>query len=199
MSQVEMVFSYYKARPMRDIPSAEVVDWATAEWEKRTGKKLRDPDRAIRTLYDKGRLIKIKKGLYRYDPDAATGRDLPPFTAKQRTAIFRRDRYKCCVCGRGKREGMELHADHIKPRAKGGKSEVANGQTLCSEHNFRKKTLGYTEAGKKMFVGYFRLAKKTKDERVMELCRRVLEVYEYLQINGHIPWNEKPPRKRKRK
>ena len=199
MSQVELIFSYYKARPLRDIRSEEVVDWATAEWEKRTGKKLRDPDRAIRTLYDKGRLIKVEKGVYRYDPDAAKEPDLPPFTAKQREEIFRRDGYVCFKCGRGKQEGVELHADHIIPRKLGGESVVSNGQTLCSEHNMLKKTTGYTEFGKRMFIHYYRLAKAKNDKRVMEACRRMLEVYEDMQINGHIPWNEKPPRKPKRK
>lgn len=37
--------------------------------KKRTGMIFRDPDRAIRKLSQQGQLIKIAKGVYKYDPD----------------------------------------------------------------------------------------------------------------------------------
>ncbi len=43
------------------------------------------------------------------------------------------------ICGRGKSDGVEIQADHIKPKELGGKAEIANGQTLCAQHNFQKK------------------------------------------------------------
>ena len=199
MSQEDLIFSYFKNRPLRDIPHAEVVDWATAEWEKRTGEKFRDPDRAIRKLHERGLLIKTRKGVYRYDPDAATERELCDFTPQQKEEIFRRDGYKCCICGDGKKNGIEIHADHIRPRALGGESTVQNGQTLCAPHNFRKQKFGQTETGKKMFIRLHGLAQESGDKSMAEFCRRVLEVYEELKINGHIPWNEKPPVKPKGK
>jgi hypothetical protein len=60
---------YFKKNPNKDIPHPEIVDWATKEWLKRSGKVFRDPDRGIRRLSQDGLLIKVAKGVYRYDPD----------------------------------------------------------------------------------------------------------------------------------
>ena len=43
------------------------------------------------------------------------------------------------MCGGGRAEGVEIHADHIKAKEFGGKAEIENGQTLCAQHNFQKK------------------------------------------------------------
>ena len=120
--------------------------------------KLRDPDRSIRTLYARGYLIKVEGFI------ATTRNGLPTraedFSAAQRTEILARDEYKCVICGQGPREGMEIHADHIKPKDRGGKATIENGQTLCSTHNYRKKNLKQTETGKKMFIHLLELAKQ---------------------------------------
>jgi len=92
-----------------------------------------------RKLHEIGFLIKVKKEIYRYDPDAVKKRELEDFTPEQREAIFKRDGYKCVICGRGKKEGVELQVDHIKPKYLGGESKIENGQTLCAQHNFIKK------------------------------------------------------------
>ena len=41
----------------------------------------------------------------------------------------------------GKKDGVELHIDHIKPKDFGGEATIENGQTLCAQHNFIKKNL----------------------------------------------------------
>ena len=69
---------------------------------KRTGKVFRDPDRAIRKLSQEGQLIKINKGVYKYDPDFVHNRELEDFTPAQKEEIFKRDNYRCVICGRGK-------------------------------------------------------------------------------------------------
>ncbi len=91
-------------------------------------------------------------------------------------------------CGKGIKEGVELHIDHIKPKDLGGKAEIENGQTLCAQHNFHKKTLKQTETGKKMFIRLYELAKKEGNNEIVEFCTNVLEVYEKMNINGHIEW-----------
>ena len=191
MSQTKLILSYFKKNSNRDIPHAEVVDWAVAEWGKITGKVLRDPDRAIRKLHSGGLLIKVGKGVYRYDPEYAKENILPDFTSRQKEEIFKRDGYKCVVCGHGKREGLEIHADHICPRALGGQSTLENGQTLCASHNFRKQKFKQTETGKKMFINLHRLAVTEGDEEIKKFCEHVLEVYDEHDINGHIPWKPK--------
>lgn len=137
-----------------------------------------------------GFLIKIAKGIYKYDPKKAYKRELEDFTATQKEIIFKRDDYKCVICGRGKKEGVDLHIDHIKPKDFGGEATIENGQTLCSQHNFIKKNLKQTETGKKMFIRLYELAKSEKNEKLAEFCANVLETYEKHNINGHIVWEK---------
>lgn len=37
-SQLDLIMEFFKNNPKRDIAHPEVVDWATNEWQKRTGK-----------------------------------------------------------------------------------------------------------------------------------------------------------------
>ncbi|WP_198648647.1 HNH endonuclease [Cyanothece sp. BG0011] len=153
-------------------------------------KPFKDPDRMIRTLYQEGKLIKVQKGVYRYDPNyEGKGYD-ETFSPEIKEAIFKRDNYKCVYCGHGIKEGEELHADHIKPRSKGGKSTLENGQTLCSRHNMLKKNLNQTETGKKMFIKIYELSKQEGHEHTRKLAKEVLDVCEKSNINGHIIWEE---------
>ena len=93
MSQADLIMEYYKKHPKREIPHPEIVDWVVAEFKKRTGKVFRDPDRAIRKLSQEGQLIKINKGVYKYDPDFVHNRELEDFTPTQKEEIFKRDNY----------------------------------------------------------------------------------------------------------
>lgn len=190
MTQSEIIMEFFKNNPNRDIKHPEVVDWAANEWEKRTGEVFRDPDRAIRKLAQNGYLQKISKGVYRFDPDHITNRELEDFTQKQKLEILERDGYRCVICGRGISDGVELHIDHIKPKDLGGKAIVENGQTLCAQHNFKKKNYKQTETGKKMFINLYELAKKVDDKETMNFCSQILEVFEKNNVNGHIVWRK---------
>lgn len=184
----DLLKEYFKAHPKQDLRHGPVVDWVEEKYLKLQGRKPRDTWRAIRKLHEEGFLIKVKKGVYRYDPDAVKQRVLEDFTPEQKEQILRRDGYKCVICGRGKKEGIELHVDHIKPKYLGGKSTIKNGQTLCAQHNFIKKTLKQTETGKKMFIRLYELAKKEKNKELKKFCAEVLETYEKHNINDHIVW-----------
>lgn len=190
MSQLELILKYFRDNPDRDIEHPEVVDWATSEWEKLTGKKFRDPDRAIRTLHQKGYLQKIKVGIYRYAGEENLRNDLEDFTPALKKQILERDGYKCVICGMGKREGVELHVDHVKPKDLGGKATLENGQTLCSKHNFLKKNLKQTETGKKMFIRMLDTARQENETEMINFLEDVLSVYEKHNINGHIVWKK---------
>ena len=181
---------FFKANPGRDIQHPEIVDWVTVEYKKRTGEVFRDPDRQIRKLHQKGFLIKIAKGIYRYDSDFIEVRELEDFTEKQKNEILERDRFRCVICGKGGQSGIELQVDHIKPKDKGGKATIENGQTLCAAHNFRKKNYQQTETGKKMFIRLYDLAKSIDDQETMNFCAQILEVFEKNNVNGHIIWKK---------
>jgi hypothetical protein len=188
--QSTLIMEYFLKNPNRKIKHPEIVDWVTDEYKKRTGQVFRDPDRAIRKLSQEGQLIKISKGAYKYDPRFVKNNKLKDFTSAQKKDIFKRDGYKCVVCGRGLKDGVEIHADHIKPRDLGGKSTFSNGQTLCAQHNFQKKNLKQTETGKKMFIRLYELAKEQKNDELKSFCADVLETYEKHDINGHIFWEK---------
>lgn len=188
MTQEEIIKEYFISHPNRDIKHPEVVDWVTEEYKKRTGNVLRDPDRAIRKMAQSGFLIKVAKGVYRYDPDHVVKRELEDFTEAQKEAIKKRDGYKCVICGLGPANGVEIQVDHIRPKDLGGKAEIDNGQTLCAKHNFRKKNYGQTEMSKKMFVNMYNSAKKIGDTETLDFCAEILEIYEKRHIDDHIVW-----------
>jgi len=190
MTQSEFIKDYFIKNPKRDIPHPEIVDFVTNEYLKRTGNVFRDPDRAIRLLYQNGFLIKVKKGVYRYDPDYVKKKEFTPFTANQIKEIFKKDGYKCVICGMGTKDGVEIHADHKIPRDKGGVSDVSNGQTLCSVHNFRKKNYNATESGKMFFIHLYKSAKILNDKEILEFCKYILNAYDKFGINGHITWEK---------
>lgn len=58
----------------------------------------------------------------------------PPPTEAERQAIFKRDGFKCVICG----ATDDLTLDHVIPRSKGGTSESGNLQTLCRSCNTSK-------------------------------------------------------------
>lgn len=56
---------------------------------------------------------------------------------KMRFAIYQRDGYRCCICGRSQ-QFVDLEIDHIIPISKSGKSTYDNLQTLCHDCNVNK-------------------------------------------------------------
>jgi len=186
----DLVMDYFKKHPNKDLPHGPVVDWVEAQYVRLYKRKPRDIWRAIRNLHEIGFLIKVKKGVYRYDPAATKHKELEDFTQEQKLEILKRDGYRCVVCGRGEKDGVELQVDHIKPKYLGGRSTIENGQTLCAQHNFIKKTLRQTETGKKMFIRLYELAKNEENQELLKFCIDVLETYEKHHINDHIAWEK---------
>lgn len=182
----DLILEYFKKHPKKDLTHGPVVDWVEEQYLKIYGKKPRDTWRQIRKFHQEGKLIKVKKGVYRYDPNHVNEVELFDFPADIKEEIFRRDSYKCVVCGRGKKDGVELCADHIKPKDKGGDNSVENGQTLCMEHNLIKKNYSQTETGKRYFIKLYKRAVAIEDKRMINFCRCVFECYDLHRINGHI-------------
>jgi len=189
-SQSDFLMEYFKRHPKKDISHPEIVDWVTTEYTKQTGKVFRDPDRGIRKLSQNGLLIKVSKGVYRYDPDFVVKRQLEDFSQAQKEIILKRDNYRCVVCGRGRENGVELQIDHIKPKDQGGRAEIENGETLCAQHNFQKKNYKQTESGKRFFIRLYEAAKANNDKVLQDFCIQILEVYEKNGVNGHIVWTK---------
>ena len=177
---------YFRNHPKEDLKHGPVVDYVEERYLQLYSKKPRDTWRGIRRLHQEGFLIKVKKGVYRYDPDLIKHKELYEFPPEIKEKIFRRDGYRCVVCGRGREDGVEIHADHKRPLDKGGTNSVDNGQTLCSEHNFLKKTYSQTEFGKRFLIKFYLEAVKKDDKRMIKFCKEIFDVYDKYGINSHI-------------
>jgi 5-methylcytosine-specific restriction endonuclease McrA len=182
----DLIMEYFRENPKKDLPHGPVVDYVEERYLKLYGKKPRDIWRQIRRLHQEGILIKVGKGVYRYDPDYIRHKELYEFPQEVKEEIFKRDGYRCVVCGRGREDGVEIHADHKIPLDKNGTNTVDNGQTLCSEHNFLKKTYSQTEFGKRFIIRLYKDALKKGDERMKKFCEGIFDVYDKYGINGHI-------------
>lgn len=189
----DLIIEYFMKHPNSDIKHDPVVDWVEKQYLKLYGKKPRDPWRQIRKFHQEGKLIKVKKGMYRYEPSSVKEVKLFDFPKNVKEEIFRKDNYRCVVCGRGRKDGVEICADHIKPKDKGGTNTVENGQTLCMEHNLMKKNYSQTEAGKKYFIKMYKQAVVNSDDRMINFCKCVFDCYNKHKINSHI---QRPNRKK---
>ena len=188
-----LIREYFKAHPNVALRHDPVVDWVTDQVEGAGYDRPRDIWRTTRSLYDRRVLIKVRKGVYKYDPECSS--DSPDhsaqlerrdFTPAVKEAIFKRDNYRCVLCGRGRPEGVEIATDHKVPWWNNGKSTLKNGQTLCSQHNSLKKNYSLSEAGKKFFIKIYETAKKIKDENMKAFCESVFDAYDDHDMDRHI-------------
>ncbi len=53
----ELILEYFVNHPNKELKHGPVVDWVTEQWLKEQDKPPRDPWRAIRKLYQEGKLI----------------------------------------------------------------------------------------------------------------------------------------------
>ena len=183
-SQLDYIKDYFKANPNKDLNTTKIKGIIENQYLSKTGKRFEDCDRGIRSLYQKGWLIKVKKGCYKYDPnyksDDKTSHDFPGIIKKQ---ILKRDKYKCVVCKLGKKEGLDLQIDHIIPRDRGGKSTLENGQTLCSRCNFLKKNMSMNSLGKKIFQNLLKQSIKKKNTEMTKIAKEFLKLFKKYKLN----------------
>ena len=111
-------------------PKGQVVLYKNAEFN------LNDLKAAYRSVsrkklskdvYDK--IVKVERGL---------------ISDELRFDVFRRDNYRCKICGSSSDQGVQLHVDHVVPISKGGKSDFDNLQTLCERCNIGKSNKSFT-------------------------------------------------------
>lgn len=181
-----LILEFFENHPYQEFSHDPVVDWVTERWLEENESAPRDPWRATRKLFEEGKLIKVKKGVYKYDPEQVHSIILWDFPEHIRTLVLERDNHRCVICGRSPRDGVELVVDHIKPREKGGTNEIENGQTLCTEHNLLKKNYSQTEAGKRYFMKMYEKAVAQHDTRMMHFCQAIFDVYDTFAMDSHM-------------
>lgn len=186
-SRESLIMDFFKEHPNTEIRTSEVSEGVKESFEDH-GHKQQDISTDINILSHKGRLIKIKhkQGVYKYDPDFEQEGEFYDFSESDKAAIFRKDGYKCVICGLGRQDGVEIAADHKIPRSKGGTNTLENGQTLCYKHNSMKKNYSMTEAGKRFFINIYENAMKVDDREMRVFCQDIFDVYDKHDIDGHI-------------
>ena len=79
-----------------------------------------------------------KSGIYEY---LLTGEEkklsIRAFDRRDALAAYEKQKHRCAICGRGF-EFEQMHADHITPWSKGGKTTPDNCQMLCRDCNLKK-------------------------------------------------------------
>jgi len=68
-------------------------------------------------------------------------KDKDPYlvTLSRRYDVMKRDKFRCCICGRTVEDGVKLEVDHKFPKSKGGTNDPDNLWTLCFDCNRGKK------------------------------------------------------------
>ena len=79
-----------------------------------------------------------KSGIYEY---LLTGEEkklsIRAFDRRDALAAYEKQKHKCAICGE-EFEFEQMHADHITPWSKGGKTTPDNCQMLCRDCNLKK-------------------------------------------------------------
>ena len=103
----DLIMKYFRAHPNQDIKHGPVVDWVEEKYLKIYGKKPRDTWRQIRKLHQEGKLIKVAKGIYKYDPKFIRNAQLEDFPSDVKEAFDRET---------SNYENMDLKAKDIKTK-----------------------------------------------------------------------------------
>lgn len=183
----ELILEFFRNHPTEEFGPSDAVDWVTPRYQKEHGEPPRDVPRDIRRLAQKRKLIRVRYGVYKYNPNQATKTKLQDFPPVVKQAIHERDNYRCVVCGLGEKDGVDIAADHIIALDNDGTNDLDNGQTLCTIHNNMKKNYSQTEAGKRYFIKIYEAAVANKDEKMIGFCQSVFDAYDEYYVNGHIP------------
>lgn len=125
------ICSYYvqQKKPIHADSARHACRVSTRKWRTLINSLLR---REVVTLDEKGALTpnalagRLYKTGYVYRKD--------PIPNKLRWQVFQRDGHRCVECG----SGEDLTVDHIVAEIRGGKTTLANLQTLCRSCNCRK-------------------------------------------------------------
>lgn len=88
-----------------------------------------DRQPSVRTMHQRLCKYLLERG------ETEEGRERGHISSALRYKVFEKDGFKCVMCGATAATGAALEADHIVPRAKGGKNVLENLQTLCDRCN----------------------------------------------------------------
>ena len=181
-----LIMEFFRNRPNQWVKAATVGDWVREQYFNAHSKHPANVGVDVNMLHHKGKLISNNNGYYKYDPDSEREGEFNDFSETDKQAIFRRDGYKCVICGLGEQDGVKIDADHKIARSKGGSNTLENGQTLCRKHNTLKKDYSQTEAGKRFFIKIYESAMKNDDTEMIAFCKSVFDVYDKHDVDRNL-------------
>lgn len=131
---VKLTFPVYR-RIMKGLPWGEFYN----EYKDNVYDTNKLEERILELLVDDD--VTSKKGVYGY---ILTGDErylsIRSFTQQQKIEAYERQNGICPICKKHFDIG-QMHADHITPWSKGGKTEANNCQMLCADDNRRKSNI----------------------------------------------------------
>lgn len=134
MSQEEFVREWFRAHSDRDIPHLESKPLIEQAWLTKTGSRIEDVDRAIRRLAESGELVKVRKGVYRYNSENEKPTDSSGFSEFTSQAALERDLFSCTICLEPADHRLDLHVIAVTAFDLGGSNLLSNARTVCSFH-----------------------------------------------------------------
>lgn len=133
-SQEDFVREWFRAHPDRDIPHLESKPSIEQAWFEETGARIEDVDRAIRRLAESGELLKVRKGVYRRNSDAARSKIVDNFSEFTSQAALERDLFCCTICLEPADHKRDVHVVAVSAFEFGGAPLLSNARTVCSFH-----------------------------------------------------------------
>ena len=206
-TQLDLLLAYFAMNPNRDITVAECVDWATVEWKKRTGGNLRYAGGGIRYLYRKRKIIRIKRGVYRFGAGAEKQRmqgnsKRDKLSVKHESAgklsttraenrkdggvnFYQQHESKCEICGLGKTESIAVYTElfTLNPESENPEFSLA----LCARHRITTRNV-YDLIGKAFehIIEMNDIANSTDENRFQFFTDELLSVAEKHGFNHHV-------------
>lgn len=111
-------------------------------------------------------------------------------STSQRFRIFARDGFKCQYCGRGVKDEIVLHVDHILPVSKGGDNNDVNLVTSCGTCNLGKSNKPLVK-GDGINIKNVNESLKKELEDKKELKKQMNAYYAYIKkLQGFDPAGE---------
>jgi len=68
-TQISVLMQFFIENPNRDISYSEVKEWIETKYKIKTGSGINYFERKIRNLFEQGKLICVRKGVHRYEPE----------------------------------------------------------------------------------------------------------------------------------
>ena len=177
-SQAEFIMAHFKKHPNQALALDDWSDEVARQYKEQTGKTAYHLRAIVRRLYWDGKLERVGRGVYKYDPDAVPKRRFLRFTAKQRREIRDRDEDRCVVCGLGPIHGVRVYVDFLDPNLP-RTADIVNGAVFCARHSPSKSNLSMMDMIMMDLRAFSELAENAEGkekpgfyEEIGEICRK---------------------------